>query len=627
MKRIAFCLLMSLTLLFSTSCRKNLMDLNNSMDGSLSVSVAVNRSLYQGEYLQDSSGRFVGPTNESISLSYVVGEQEYTTTLELELNTDGENLTGTATLTGLPVGVEGVVNVSTFNAAGEILCDGEETLVLASGENQTTITLSISESCPYLEIGNPAEYINGLIQPGAVYYLELPDLVAGAEYEMYIYQEVESPEPPLMSVITTSGVILDSQEIQGSDYGVLSFTLPSDSTGAVVCFYNPHDYSVPGLIWIDRLNEFTSVTFSTQEGDLDSNAKYWRVVGGYDKLLSTDQQASSDVADLGGLRESSDGGSIWTLHSLISKSIGTDTSFPARVADIDYINGLVYCLIDQRLTSSTSPPFDDIGVAVYNAADGSAANQYTQWQNTNTEHNSPIENYRIAVSGSTIFIAYLTAANNLELLAGSGPDSPDKGTLSVPGFTSNPTIIDELQVCALEDDLYIYADKNVYRWTAGSGALDLVFSLDNGTTEYFRYLSVYRNKYIVASNALESYLYIPDDDLLVPLVEYAELQSYVNPAVYTISQAAVASENYFFYFTTLRNVGDSSLFSISLSVQGNGGYRQIGEVTLTSSLPAELGEDYILKKIIADEATGEIYVCGIHNPEGYGYFLYNYDMQ
>jgi len=123
MKNLAPITLLMSILLFTTSCRNDLMNLQHG-SGDLTVSVSIEKSLYLGEYIQDSAGRFVGPGSSSLKLTYITGSKEYSTDVDITLSGSGTSFTGTATLKDLPAGVEGTVQVATFDASGSILCDG-----------------------------------------------------------------------------------------------------------------------------------------------------------------------------------------------------------------------------------------------------------------------------------------------------------------------------------------------------------------------------------------------------------------------------------------------------------------------------------------------------------------------
>jgi len=610
------------------SCRNDLADLHHGT-GDLTVSVSVDKSLYLGEYIQDQSGRFVGPSSNTLSLTYITGGNEFHASAELTLSGSGPSYTGTAVLRGLPVGVEGTVLVQTLDDKGILLCEGSETMTLDTGVNETSIILKVSGKSPYLSLAGPAEYLDEVLLPKETQFVKVTGLQSGMLYQMLVHQDVETQTGPVISVITEDGADISFKELDTVNGGI-SFTVPSGQTSVVVCFYNPNSFEIPGLLWFDKPTGYTSLVYGGYYNEYYSMGygENYRMTAAQNKLFLTSQELTSTGYNQDGLWVSTDKGTSWTNDIPIADNFiaGNSLGAGASVTDLVYSNGIIYAALYHDTT--TVSPTGEIGTAAYNPLTGTVTQIFDPWASDLTvAYSGPFEHLKIAKSATHTFLAYLDTqyTETLRLMARTD-GSTITTEVSMAGFTTSTSTYNELQLCAIDDTVYILGDQVVYSWKAGAGSLKPILTMAGNVPEIPRYMTLFKDKYVIASNGKYSYLYLPDTGSTFTLSDYNEMQNELpDSLLQDLYTGETGSENYIMVLNDITDEGGFTPQAMSLSVYANGGLNLAGTAAIPAAdLPYAQFQPV---QIIMDEANSIVYLGGIDASDGYSYFWYYFTLQ
>jgi len=628
-----------LFIVFLISCRNDLTDLHQGT-GVLTVSISVDRSLYQGEYIQDRSGRFVGPSSSSMTLTYTTGGQDFSTTVDIALSKTGTSVTGTAILENLPTGVEGTVKATTFDTSGAILCEGLETMTLSSGENKTTLTLGISKSSPYLSVTQAAQFLDKVLSSGKTLFVQVEGLQGGSTYQMHVYQEIKTDNAPNMAVITESGNTIPYQELT-TENGGLSFTLPPGETSAVICFYNPYSYEISGLLWIDKPSAYKSLVsldsypnFHINMDNVSSNISIWGSNNNYIKMASSNGRlyVSSQIESTNGRYSWTENGTAWTsvdANTLVDTDVTALSPSIVGISDICSDSGFLfmgtfylYSSVASYFGYSLSIADNRGGTSAYNLdASHSNSNNYV------TSDTVPFRNSRISHSGTHIALASIDSSNS-NLYIRMAPVSPGIiGTYStaVSGNFDTGTTADNLDIACIDNSCYIIGDSgSVYRYdyNASSVSLSPVFSVPSSTNTY-RHLGVFNDKYLVASSPDYSKIFIPETKRAItfydknsPPQEVVDLTS----KGYTIDYHLFASKGYLISVLKINISGESMGIAVSMSQDGGFSWVQSAPVLLTSTSLNVLDVDI-------DETLNECYVSAVIDEGNLTYRIFSFKLQ
>ncbi len=624
MNRRIFFVVLFLPFLFS--CRNSLMDLS-SEKASLSVGISIDRSLYSGNFGQE-PGRFIDLSSDSLSVTYTVGDRDFTTTAVLEVSSeDPGKLTATATLQNLPASVPGTVRVETFNKNGILVCDRYQEMELSGGDNKVTLTLRISPDSPLLDLVSAGEYIYKLISPGESIFLGLGPLTAGKEYYLIgdTINDIVSEE--ILTLVTDTGSLLPVTTIPDKDE--LFFTAGENGSYVYFSVYNGAPAQMEAMAWWGEASGHTGLVNTDRIDASDSNSDlltsmiYTTTAPSYRPISAGSGVFHMTIqydAAYGGYYLNTSDGSNWNISSPSSLLGSTITSlFPTYqgipdiyIQDNFAIMSLFY-LIDNSTTFDYVLAIKDMNNIYNHLPDHTQEMEYTI-----SNYYPPYINNRVSYSGTHAVLATVDQSGNLHIgMSETYPGYVGPFNPATIAFSNEIGTADNLQIASIDRTCYVIADSgSVYTYSPGaSGLSGPVFSIAADTDTY-RTLGILKNKYIIASSPREASVYFPGLNKTLDVYDETdppdEIQSLIDQG-YSFEFHFFSSENYLVLVQVMDipQVGAAYLINVS----ENGGFSWLQSEVLNPSL----GNIFKVDAAI-DESLGEIYIgltIGLAGPTNY----------
>lgn len=603
------------------SCRNHPFNLSDSK-GDLSVSISVNRNLYDGNILP--GARFIDLSSDSLTLSCTIDSTVYSASVTLEEDTENpDTYSGTAVISDLPADVTATINVETFNVDSILVCEGSDNIELKEGENKLTLTLHISDESPLLTIADTAEYAFKSIPAGESRFFRIGPLTAGSSYSFFGDTVDDYEADVIINLVSEEGVLIPIT--MNSDEN--GFTFTATETGyAIASYYNNGTEEINGVVWWGEPSPFTEIIETNKINTttlaaagisvMTSNAPYMSMVAGNGRCYVASQSEGYAYTE---------DGSAWFYTAATDVMDPSITGDSEGITDIDEASGYIFMGVFYKIGSVPYDFYYDLAIRdtnnVFNHTPG------TPFHITRTNNNNfMVSNCRISHSVSHIALADIDESDNLRIsMAAINPGNIGDLTQS---YVPASFVIgnNNLSIQAIENSLYLLGQSgSIYRFDSGGTSLSTSIASVDINAAADRHLTDLGFKYLVASTPQNSILHMPDLDKSITLYDDSnrseDIQLLWDSGYTRVDNHFIGSEKYLVSVFLLEHPSMDN--GLTVAVSPNGGFSWIYSDHITLSNSAVLN----IVDIAMDDSLNEIYIS-IHQDDGNNeYKVYSLKMQ